>query len=66
MSHLAERNERYSRRHALVLAIALHLALAALLYLYTSQDPVPQLKKSEPVKIDKNRPQAQAEVAGTP
>lgn len=60
--HLAERNERQGRFHALVLAIALHLALAAVLYLYTSGEPVPQLKKYEPANIEKNlsKPQAKA------
>lgn len=56
MSHLAERNERQSRRHALVLAVALHLALAALLYLHTIEEPAGQLKKTAPVNSEKERP----------
>lgn len=58
---LTERHERQGRFHALVLAVALHLALAALLYLYTSEESVPQLKKDEPAKIEHGRPQPKAE-----
>jgi hypothetical protein len=56
--HLAEQNERQSRNHALVFAVLLHLALASLLYLYTSEESVPQLKNTEPVKKEeKSQPQ---------
>lgn len=65
-SHIAERNERNSRRHALVLAVALHLALAALLYLHTSETSTPQLKKIEPVKHEKDRPAPQARTVNMP
>lgn len=60
--HLAERNERQGRFHALVLAVTLHLALGAVLYLYTSGESAPQMKKHEPVKIEKpvSQPQAKA------
>lgn len=58
MPYLAEQNERQSRTHALVLAIGLHLALAAVLYLYTSNESVQQPKKPEPAKIQKNSPSA--------
>lgn len=57
--HLAERHERQGRFHALVLAVTLHLALAAVLYLYTSNEPIPQLKKHEPAKMEQGRPQPQ-------
>ena len=57
---LTERNERQGRYHALVLAISLHLALAALLYLYTSEESVPQPKNYEPAKIEKGLSQPQA------
>lgn len=36
MNHTAERNERHGKRHAMVLAISLHLALVAMLYFKTS------------------------------
>jgi hypothetical protein len=39
MQHLIERNERRTRRIAITLAAALHIALAAALYLQTSQKP---------------------------
>ena len=57
--HLAEHNERQGRFHALVLAVSLHLALAAVLYLYTSGEPAPQLKKPEPAKVEKPVPKQQ-------
>lgn len=53
--HLAERNERQGRFHALVLAITLHLALAALLYLYTSEESVSNQQNNEPAKIENLR-----------
>jgi len=56
--HLAERNERQGRFHALVLAVTLHLALAALLYLYTSEESAQQLKTNDPAKIEKNATQS--------
>jgi hypothetical protein len=55
----AERNERHGRFHALVLAIALHLALAGLLYVYTSEEPARQLKKTEPARIEQQTAQPQ-------
>jgi hypothetical protein len=61
---LTERNERHSRIHAMVLAVSLHLALGVLLYLYTSEESAPQLKKQEPVKKEeKSLPQPQAKTA---
>lgn len=37
MYHITEKNERQSRSTAIVLAVALHLALAAVIYLQTSE-----------------------------
>jgi hypothetical protein len=39
MNYLAEKNERKSRKQAFVLAIGLHLGLAAALYLGMSDKP---------------------------
>ncbi len=52
MHYYAERNERKSRRQALVLAVALHLALAAVLYLYTGDTSNADIGKPPSVKID--------------
>jgi len=41
MNYLAEKNERKSRKQAFVLAIGLHLGLAAALYLGMSDKPQP-------------------------
>jgi hypothetical protein len=54
-THFAERTERQGRFQAFLLAVTLHLALAAVLYLYTSTEPAPQLKKLEPAQIEKAR-----------
>ena len=66
MHYYAERNERRSRHHALVLAIALHLAFAAVLYFYTADQPNADIGKPTPVKIDKQRPAVSTRPAGTP
>ena len=55
MYYIAEQNERRSRRHALVLAVALHLALGALLYLQTSETPTVSSDTTAKVKIEKPR-----------
>jgi hypothetical protein len=55
----AERNERNGRFHALVLAIALHLALAGLLYVYTSEEPSRQMKQTDPARIEQQKPAPQ-------
>lgn len=65
-SPLSERNERHSRIHAMVLAVALHFALGTLLYLYTNEEPAPQLKKQEPVKMEKERTQPQPKTVNMP
>ena len=56
MHYYAERNERRSRHHALVLAIALHIALAAVLYLYTGDNPDAQSDNSAIVNVEKQTP----------
>lgn len=53
MHYHAERNERRSRRNALVLAIALHLGLAAALYLTTTDDAGAQTGKAQTVQTEK-------------
>jgi len=55
MYYIAEQNERRSRRHALVLAVALHLALGALLYLQTSEKPPVSSDTTAKVKTEKPR-----------
>ncbi len=55
----AERNERNGRFHALVLAIALHLALAGMLYVYASEEPARQMKQTEPARIEQQKPAPQ-------
>lgn len=42
MHHIIEKNERRSRQTAIMLAIVLHVGLAAALYLQTSQKPEPR------------------------
>ncbi|MCC6279235.1 MAG: hypothetical protein IT262_01445 [Saprospiraceae bacterium] len=54
MYHIAEQNERRSRRQALVLAVVLHLALGALLYLQTSE-PTVSSDTTAKVKTEKPR-----------
>lgn len=66
MHYLAEQNARRSRRHALVLAVALHLALAAVFYLYTGDKSNTQSGKSAPVKIEKERPAPKARAVNMP
>ena len=66
MHYNAERNERQGRRQALVLAIALHLALAAVLYFYTGDASDADIGKPALVKIDKERPAANSRPAASP
>jgi hypothetical protein len=58
MYHITERNERRSRQHAIVLAIALHLALGLLLYLSTSEKPASKPDTSAKVTVPKPRSNA--------
>ena len=51
MYHTAERNERQSKRHALVLAISLHLALVAMLYFKMSNQSAPP-QDEQPLKVN--------------
>ncbi len=55
MYYIAEQNERRSRRQALALAVTLHLALGALLYLQTSEKPTVSSDQSAKVKTEKPR-----------
>jgi len=55
MYYITEKNERRSRQHALWLAVALHLALGAVLYLNTSDQPAAS-QKSNVVSVEKNSP----------
>ena len=50
MNYITERNERRGRRHALVLAVSLHLALAALMYFKMSAE-APE-NPTQPVKVN--------------
>jgi hypothetical protein len=56
MYHITERNERQSRKTAMWLAIALHLGLAAALYLQTGGKPAaPAAKAIEKQQVAKPR-----------
>jgi FlaG/FlaF family flagellin (archaellin) len=46
MYNIIEQNERKDRRNALFIAVALHVALAALLYVYASEAPTPKHAKT--------------------
>lgn len=57
MYYITERNERRSRRSAFVLAVMLHLGLAAAVYLATTESPKPA--KAEPTKkFERQHPKA--------
>lgn len=67
MYHTAERNERQGQRHAMVLAIALHLALVAMLYFkMTSESPSKRDTPPAKVNIAKERPTAKAKTVQLP
>lgn len=55
MYNMTERNEVNRRRSALVLAIGLHLGLAALIFLLSTENPKNSGPVSTPVKIEKNQ-----------
>ncbi|HOY03814.1 MAG TPA: hypothetical protein PLO67_00355 [Saprospiraceae bacterium] len=55
MYYIAERNERRSRKLALALAVTLHLALGALLYLQTSEKPTVSSDTPAKAKTEKTR-----------
>ncbi|MFN0215340.1 MAG: hypothetical protein ACKVT2_13875 [Saprospiraceae bacterium] len=67
MYHITERNERQSKRHALALAIALHLALVSMLYFKLSGDSTYR-PNDRPVKVNmsKERPSANAKTLQLP
>lgn len=64
MYQITEQNERRSRNHALWLAIALHLALGAVLYLNMSETPA--TKKTEISNVVKSRPMPQPKTVSLP
>ena len=67
MYYMTEQNERRARRHAFVLAILLHLALAAGLYLSMDTRPDTQnLEKSALVKPKVNQPGPKAKNTAFP
>lgn len=66
MYNMTERNELRRRRSALVLAIFLHLGLAALLYLSTSEKPKPSAAVSAPTKMENAHTGARARVVKLP
>ncbi|MFN0173070.1 MAG: hypothetical protein ACKVU0_00375 [Saprospiraceae bacterium] len=51
MYHTTERNERQSKRHAMVLAIALHLALVAMLYFKMTSESITR-QDVQPTKVN--------------
>ncbi len=67
MYNTTERNERHSRRHAMVLAIALHLALVAMLYFKMSSGSTSAPNANpEKVNVSKVRPTASAKTIQLP
>ena len=59
MHYITDRNERLTQRHALVLAIAFHLALVAMLYFKMSGESARRLNvPPEKVKLIKKPPTA--------
>ena len=65
MQVLAEQNARRSRRNALWITVAVHLALGAALYLNTSTKP----EKADPAptaQVEKAKPAGKAKVAPIP
>jgi membrane protein involved in colicin uptake len=67
MYHTTERNERQSQRHALVLAIALHLALVAMLYFkFTSESVSRQGLSPAKVNVVKEHSRAKARTVQLP
>ncbi|MBC7775308.1 MAG: hypothetical protein H7246_07710 [Phycisphaerae bacterium] len=67
MYHITERNERQSKKHAMVLAIALHLALVAMLYFkMTSESVSNQDNRPAKVNVAKEHPTARAKMVQLP
>ena len=66
MYHTTERNERLARRHALVLAIAFHLSLVAMLYFKLTSDPVESNTRPTKVNVAKDQPTASVQTVQLP
>lgn len=66
MYDMTERNELSRRRSALVLAVSLHLGLAALLYLAASDKPGQNAPTSTPVQLEKYQRSAQPKAVKLP
>lgn len=67
MYHTTERNERLRQRHALVLAIALHLSLVAMLYFkMTSESISRQDDLPSKVNVAKEQSTAKAKTVQLP
>ena len=66
MYDTTERNELSRRRSALVLAIGLHLGLAALLFLFATEKNGPVPSAGNQINIEKPRPTAQPKVVKLP
>ena len=66
MYNMSENNARNSRRSALVLAIMLHLGLAAVLYLATTGQPHKSTLAAQPVKMEKSQASPQPRVVKLP
>lgn len=67
MYHTTERNERQSKRHALVLAIALHLSVVTMLYFKSTSESV-NSQDHGPAKVNvaKERPAPKAKTVQLP
>ena len=62
MYHIIERNERRNRQSAFWLAVTLHIALGAFIYLQAGEKPAPKSEVAQTVHkpvVSKARPAAQ-------
>ena len=66
MYYITEKNERRTRQNALVMAVVLHLALAAVLFLSASEKPSSKQTKSTPTKEQLSVPVAKAKTVSVP
>ena len=67
MYHTTERNDRQGKRHALVLAISLHLALVSMLYFkMTSETIKPEGERAARVNVAKEYPNVKAKTVQLP
>ena len=53
MNYISEKNERRGRTHAMVLAVALHLALATMLYFQMTANEI-QSNPAPPAKVNRD------------